>query len=556
MGIRAKMKVNCVLCQKEFELFPFSSETYFAAPKKNNGISAYGCGSCGAVYCSECEKKAIKGGGWHGFDRVRCPKCAGAFAPVKFYVDRDLDSDEIQKTIKHLILQINSPTNDSKKSLPRMSEAFADLGEPGIEALLTQLNPSGKGVMLTGFSMAARILAKMNVRSAVNKLAAVLAGDPKSKFSLDPYRIESAEPLSQMDPEGSAKIFCEILVNEQEAMDLRLKSAELLGTLKREEAVSPLIQVLGNLKWSRSKLVATAAEALGKIGDNRSLEPLVASLKISDLEARARVADALGKLNDPRAIEPLKKNLTSSHKGLGEATARALKNLNWEPSDEDEKAVLAKALPVENERFCFSCHMPVGAGKSCPYCRTALFSKPQSPAMSSFLGYLFGGFMGGIALLLMTLVGAAMKYEIDSKIKMVIFGVFAISAWKGMKAKLSTPKDMAVLKPKGESGKSVVRGYLGLAPEDLDEKSAEEYDLKSTEGVAVGFVVPEGPADKAGIKPGDVIIMFNGEKIKNREHFRTLGEGIAPETKVQMIVFRNREEISIDVIFENPPQAN
>lgn len=64
-----------------------------------------------------------------------------------------------------------------------------------------------------------------------------------------------------------------------------------------------------------------------------------------------------------------------------------------------------------------------------------------------------------------------------------------------------------------EKGK-VTRGYLGVYPQDLTEDLAEALGVKPFSGVYVSEVVPDSPADKSGLKDGDIILSFNGEETK------------------------------------------
>ena len=66
------------------------------------------------------------------------------------------------------------------------------------------------------------------------------------------------------------------------------------------------------------------------------------------------------------------------------------------------------------------------------------------------------------------------------------------------------------LKTKG----SVVRGYLGVTYQGLDDKLVQSLKLPSRNGALVTHVVKDSPADKAGIKTGDVIVMFNNKVIR------------------------------------------
>jgi serine protease Do len=65
------------------------------------------------------------------------------------------------------------------------------------------------------------------------------------------------------------------------------------------------------------------------------------------------------------------------------------------------------------------------------------------------------------------------------------------------------------------SGGKVTRGYLGILPQDITPGLAQQFNLASQNGALVGDVVPGTPAEKAGIKPGDVVIAFNGMDVSD-----------------------------------------
>ncbi len=65
-----------------------------------------------------------------------------------------------------------------------------------------------------------------------------------------------------------------------------------------------------------------------------------------------------------------------------------------------------------------------------------------------------------------------------------------------------------------EHGK-VSRGYLGVLIQDVDYNLAESFGLEQPRGALVSRVMPESPAEKAGVKVGDVILEFNGKRLLN-----------------------------------------
>jgi serine protease Do len=66
----------------------------------------------------------------------------------------------------------------------------------------------------------------------------------------------------------------------------------------------------------------------------------------------------------------------------------------------------------------------------------------------------------------------------------------------------------------------VTRGYLGVGIQDVSSALAKEFHLKNTGGALVGEVVPKSPADKAGLKSGDVILEFDGKKVTDSRHLK------------------------------------
>lgn len=101
----------------------------------------------------------------------------------------------------------------------------------------------------------------------------------------------------------------------------------------------------------------------------------------------------------------------------------------------------------------------------------------------------------------------------------------------------------------------IARGYLALMPQDIDDNLAKALKLKTKEGALVGDVTPDGPADKGGIKRGDIITEFNGEKVKNSTELRNMVAQTAPGTSVKVSLLRDGREMQVKVILGERPKG-
>ena len=71
------------------------------------------------------------------------------------------------------------------------------------------------------------------------------------------------------------------------------------------------------------------------------------------------------------------------------------------------------------------------------------------------------------------------------------------------------------LLPELETEGTVTRGWLGVSVQPLTPELARSFGLNQAQGALVGDVVAQGPAQKAGIKRGDVIVSYDGKKIED-----------------------------------------
>ncbi|GBR38997.1 endopeptidase DegP/Do [Neoasaia chiangmaiensis NBRC 101099] len=103
----------------------------------------------------------------------------------------------------------------------------------------------------------------------------------------------------------------------------------------------------------------------------------------------------------------------------------------------------------------------------------------------------------------------------------------------------------------------VVRGYLGLTDQNISPTMAQALGLKPSApgappmGALVASVNPKGPADKAGVKSGDVITTLNGKPIKDGHDLAVHVVSMAPGSKATLGVLRANKPTTIDVTVGN-----
>ena len=105
------------------------------------------------------------------------------------------------------------------------------------------------------------------------------------------------------------------------------------------------------------------------------------------------------------------------------------------------------------------------------------------------------------------------------------------------------PIDMAkgVFSQLKEKGK-VIRGWLGIIIQPLTEELAKSFGLEKIEGILIGDVMEGGPAEKGGLKKGDVIVQFNKKAIKEPSELQGIIANTPPGTVVDLKIIREKKE--------------
>ena len=97
-------------------------------------------------------------------------------------------------------------------------------------------------------------------------------------------------------------------------------------------------------------------------------------------------------------------------------------------------------------------------------------------------------------------------------------------------------------------GGKVVRGWLGVSIQPITPELARQFNLREDKGALVGDVTEESPAEKAGIKRGDVITEYNGKEVDEPSGLRNLVANTPPNTEVKLGVLRDGKPLTIRVM--------
>jgi serine protease Do len=112
----------------------------------------------------------------------------------------------------------------------------------------------------------------------------------------------------------------------------------------------------------------------------------------------------------------------------------------------------------------------------------------------------------------------------------------------------AVPSNMAkqVMDSLIKTGK-VVRGWLGVSVQDLTPELAKQFGVPDVKGALVGEVVADSPAQKAGLKQGDVVVGYGGKQVMDSGHLRNMVAGTPVGNKVDLDIIRDKKKDTLTV---------
>jgi serine protease DegQ len=94
---------------------------------------------------------------------------------------------------------------------------------------------------------------------------------------------------------------------------------------------------------------------------------------------------------------------------------------------------------------------------------------------------------------------------------------------------------------------SVTRGWVGIAVQELTPELAESFKLKDTQGVLIAEVVRGSPADKSGIKAGDILVSIDGKPLADSTTMLETISALPPGKVALLKLMRNQSELAVQV---------
>jgi Do/DeqQ family serine protease len=101
---------------------------------------------------------------------------------------------------------------------------------------------------------------------------------------------------------------------------------------------------------------------------------------------------------------------------------------------------------------------------------------------------------------------------------------------------------------------TVTRGWIGVEVQEITPELAESFGMPSTEGALIAGVMRGSPADKAGIRPGDVLLAIEGKKIVDAQNMLELIAALEPGKSGKISLRREGKEVNVQAVIGKRPK--
>ena len=102
---------------------------------------------------------------------------------------------------------------------------------------------------------------------------------------------------------------------------------------------------------------------------------------------------------------------------------------------------------------------------------------------------------------------------------------------------------------------AVTRGWVGVELQEITPELAESFKLDTAVGVLVAGVQRGSPADRAGIRPGDIVVAVDGKQVKDPDSMRNLIVALVPGKQTTLKLRRGQKETELQVKVGKRPES-
>ena len=135
-----------------------------------------------------------------------------------------------------------------------------------------------------------------------------------------------------------------------------------------------------------------------------------------------------------------------------------------------------------------------------------------------------------------------------------VVGINTAIVAQGQGIGFATPINMAKdILDQLKTGK-VIRGWLGIMIQDITPELAESFGVTVTKGVIVADIVADSPAEKGGLKRGDIVEALNGKQVENANQLSRSVAALPPETKATIEVIRDGKPVTVKLAIGTMPE--
>jgi serine protease DegQ len=100
---------------------------------------------------------------------------------------------------------------------------------------------------------------------------------------------------------------------------------------------------------------------------------------------------------------------------------------------------------------------------------------------------------------------------------------------------------------------SVTRGWIGIEAQDITPELAESFNLDKAKGSLIAGILRDSPADKAGLKAGDILVAINDKEVTDSESMLNLISVLKPKEKATLSIIRNEKLIKVELVIGKRP---